>query len=233
MLVKAIKTRIFKEGEDLLGFIVANIPSIEERSIIFVTSKIVALAERRVVLKTSERTKIKLIKQESQWAMKTKYTWLTIKDNKVLACAGIDESNAAGKLILLPRDSFKTAAQLRKKLQLFYKVRHLGIVITDSRLLPLRAGTVGVALGYAGFIGRKDYENTFDLFGRKFEHQRTDVADSLATAAVLTMGEGKERCPLAIVTKAPIKFSSRINRRELDINPADDIYRPLFQHLRR
>lgn len=105
-----------------------------------------------------------------------------------MASAGIDESNANGKLVLLPKDSFKTARFLRDKLRQKYGVRHLGVLITDSRTTPLRAGVTGVALGYAGFRGVKDYRGTPDIFGRKFKFSRTDVADSLATAAVFAIG---------------------------------------------
>src|SRR6185369_15133943 len=100
-----------------LSFIVEHIPQIEEDAILVVTSKIVALAEGRTAVIENEQTKIKLIKAESDFAMPTKYVWLTIKDGMVMAAAGIDESNADGKLILLPKDSFKTAARLRKLLR--------------------------------------------------------------------------------------------------------------------
>ncbi len=57
----------------------------------------------------NEKTKENLIRKESDFAIETKYAWLTIKDGVVMASAGIDESNANGKLILLPRDSYKSA----------------------------------------------------------------------------------------------------------------------------
>ena len=86
-----------------------------------------------------------------------------------MANAGIDESNAMGKIILLPKNSFKSAEIIRKKLQNKFGVKNLGILITDSRLFPLRAGIVGVALGYAGFKGIKNYIGKKDIFGRIFD----------------------------------------------------------------
>ena len=109
--------------------------------------------------------------------------------------------------------------------------KNLGILITDSRLLPLRAGTVGVALGYAGFEGVKNYIGKPDIFGRKLKMQKTDVADSLATAAVLCMGEGNERKPLAVITDAPVIFTGKVNKKELVIDPKKDLYAPLFRKL--
>lgn len=228
MNVTPIKTRIFKEGEGLLAFISEHVRKIPERSILVVTSKIVALSERRTEPHTNERRKIALIKRESQFAMKTKYVWLTVKDNLVMATAGIDESNGNGKLILLPRDSFATAAIVRKQIMRAHRLKRLGVIVTDSRCIPFRAGIVGVALGYAGFRGIKDYRTKRDLFGRGFHFSRVDVADSLATAAVLTMGEGSESQPLAIIQNAPVEFSDRGERHELEIDPRDDMYRPLF-----
>ncbi len=228
MRIKAIKTRIFRENEDLLSFILKYIKKLPEKSILVVTSKILALSEGRFTEYKNKKQKIDLIKQESTFALKTKYTWLTIKDGMVMAAAGIDESNAEGKLILLPKDSFKSAEFLRTRLIQKFKVKNLGILITDSRLMPLRAGIVGVALGYAGFKGILDYRGTKDMFGRIMKVSRTDIADSLATSAVLCMGEGREQQPLALILGAPIIFTKKINKKELMINPKEDLYLPLF-----
>lgn len=231
MRIRPIKTRVFKEGEDLFTFIAGCVKKLPEKSVIVVTSKIVALSERRTVPKDGSLTKEEIIRAESQYAIHAKYAWLTVKDGMVMASAGIDESNADGKYILLPKDSFKAARLLRKKLQKKFKIKDLGVLVTDSRTIPLRAGVTGVALGYAGFKGIKDYRGMPDIFGRKFKFSRTDVADSLATAAVLVMGEGSERQPLAIIEQAPIVFCERVDTKELHINIHDDMYGPLFMNL--
>ncbi|MDP2812432.1 MAG: coenzyme F420-0:L-glutamate ligase [bacterium] len=233
MEIKAIKTRIFQENEDLLSFIFKYVKNLKESSVLVVTSKIVALSEGRTVEYQNEKQKIKLIKQESDFAFKTKIVWLSVKDGMVLANAGIDESNAKGKLILLPKDSFKSAEILRKKIMKKFHLKNLGILITDSRLMPLRAGVVGVALGYAGFGGIKNYIGKKDIFGRVFKMSKTDIADSLATSAVLCMGEGKEQQPLAMITNAPIIFKKRVDKKELIIDLKEDIYAPLFYNLNK
>ncbi len=232
MTITPIRTRIFREGEDLLVFIERFVPRLPERSILVVTSKIVALAEGRTAVAESARAKARLIKQESEFAIRTKYVWLTIKDGEVMPTAGIDASNADGKLILLPRDSFHTAHVLRRALMKRFRLKKLGVLITDSRTLQFRAGVAGIALGYAGFSGLRNYRGTKDLFGRKLHYSRTDVADSLATAAVLEMGEGRERCPLALITDATVAFRDRIQRNELHIDPHDDLYAPLYRKRR-
>lgn len=230
MIVRATKTPIFKEGQDLLAFILKNTTRPPEGSVLVVTSKIVALAEKRTV--PLDR-KVQAIKSESTFAIKTKYAWLTIKDGAVMANAGVDESNANGKLVLLPADSFKAAETLRGGLKKVWKRKKLGVLITDSRLMPLRAGVVGVALGYAGFKGLRDYRGHKDIFGRVLKMSRTDVADSLATAAVLEMGEGSERRPLAVIEDAPVEFTSRTDSAELLIDIEDDLYYPLFLQKKR
>ncbi|OGY79324.1 MAG: hypothetical protein A3B74_00545 [Candidatus Kerfeldbacteria bacterium RIFCSPHIGHO2_02_FULL_42_14] len=231
MIIRPIKTHIFQEGDDLFAFITDYFKKLPEKSVVVITSKIVALAERRTAIAENAQMKEKLIRAESEFAIPTKYVWLTVKDGMVMASAGIDESNANGKLILLPKDSFKTARFLQKKLRGKYGVRHLGVLVTDSRTIPLRAGVTGVALGYAGFCGIKDYRGTPDIFGRKFKFSRTNIADGLAAAAVLVMGEGNERQPLAIIERAPVEFCDRVNRAELHIDIQEDMYRPLFSKL--
>ena len=233
MQIIPIKTRIFKENEDLIKFILKYVKRISENSVLVVTSKIVALSEGRTVEYKNKAQKVKLIKQESDFAIKTKITWLTIKDGMVMTSAGIDESNANGRIILLPKDSFQSADLIRKRLKKIFKVKKFGVLITDSRIFPLRAGIVGVTLGYSGFRGILDYRGSKDIFGRILKMSRTDVADSLATSAVLCMGEGKEQQPLALITDAPIIFTEKVDKKELIMDPKEDLYLPFFGSILR
>jgi coenzyme F420-0:L-glutamate ligase len=231
VIVTPLKTSLFREGQSLNDFLVRHLPKLREKMLVVVTSKIVALAEGRVAPCPNEKAFEKIVKAESEWAVETKYTWLTIKNGMVLASAGIDRSNADGKCILLPTDSYRSATAIRKFLMARFKLKSLGVLITDSRLMPLREGITGVALGYAGFKGIRDYRGKPDLFNRKLTMTRTNVADSLATAAVVTMGEGRERQPLALIQNAPVVFTNRVSRKELLIDPQEDVYRPFFDRL--
>ncbi len=234
MLVHPIKTRIFKEGENLFDFIRVHVKKLPEGSVLVVTSKIVALSEGRVREIKNRREKEEIIKSESDWALRTKYTWLTIKDGAVMSSAGVDESNANGKLILLPKNSYHAAEKLLKFAKKNYRRKNVGVLITDSRLFPLRAGIIGLAVGYAGFKGIKDYRGQPDIFGRKLKMSQSDVADSLATAAVLTMGESNECRPLAVIKNAPVEFTTRkVNKNELLMDPREDLYQPLFARVKR
>jgi len=134
-----------------------------------------------------------LIRQESEYYLPRKLNkygvMLTIKRNILAPSAGIDESNAEGHYILWPKDPQKTANEIRAYLRKKYRLKKLGIIITDSRTLPLRWGTIGVCLAYSGFKSLNNYIGKKDLFGRKLNVTQSNVADSLAVAAVLAMGE--------------------------------------------
>ena len=97
--------------------------------------------------------------------------------------------------------------------------------------MPLRSVVIGIAQGYAVFKGVKSYKGKKDIFGRKFIYSSTNIADSLATGATLCMGEGKEQQPLALITNAPVVFANKINKKELEINPKEDIFYPLLKSL--
>jgi len=233
MNIKAIKTRVFEPRANLLAFIEKYLKKISEKDVLVITSKIVALSEGRLVKYSDEQSKYELIKSECDFSLKTKYVLLTIKDGSVMANVGVDESNANGNIILLPKNSFKAANYIRRYFCDKYKIKELGVIITDSRCLPLKAGITGVALGYAGFKGLKKYQKTKDIFGRPFKYSRVDVADSLATAAVLCMGEGAEQKPLALIKNAPIKYCQKTNKNELKIEISEDMYGPLFRRFKQ
>lgn len=218
---------------DLLDFVTRCIPETEERSVIVITSKIVALWQRRTVSMPSVSGREALIRSSSTCALRTRHAWITISDGMLSANAGIDDSNGDGRLILPPENPYGVASALRDSLRSRYHTEELGVLITDSRTYPLRAGVTAVALGYAGFSGIRDYRGRADLFGRPFRYERTNVADSLATAAALEMGEGDESRPLARITGASIDFIGSVDVSETYIDPADDLYGPLLTDLCR
>src|SRR3989338_955844 len=125
MQIIPIKTRVFREDEDIIAFVLKYVKKIPEKSVLVITSKIVALSEGRTAEYKNQSEKEKLIKKESDFTIKAKHFWLTVKDGMVMANAGIDESNAKGKLILLPGNSFQSADLIRKKLKKVFKVKKL------------------------------------------------------------------------------------------------------------
>ena len=207
MIVKAIKTRKFNPPKDNLEDLLSAIKNLEENSIVAVTSKVVSIAEGRCV-PTSQISKDELaIEEADQYIPREKspggMILTTIKNNMIIASSGIDESNSGSYYTLWPKDPKASAELIWKYLKKKFNIRNLGVIITDSRLVPLRRGVVGIAIAYFGFKPLKDYRNTKDLFGREFKMETSNFPDSLATAAVLEMGEGSEQQPIAIISEIP------------------------------
>ena len=228
MKITAIHTALFTAREDLPAFIVRHVPQVTSGTVLAVASKLLALWKGEIVAYQNPAQKEKLIEQESTWALQTPLAWLTIKDGMVMTNAGLDESNGNGQLLLLPRDCYAAAEQLRLSLQQRWGITQLGVVVTDSLILPLRAGVIAGAVAYSGFKGVRDLRGKPDLFGRPLQVTLVNVADSLATAAAYCMGEGNECCPLALLEDTGVEFVDETNPNEIKYPVEDDLYTPLF-----
>ena len=116
----------------------------------------------------------------------------------VMANAGVDQSNVGSEdgepVLLLPRDPDASAAALKTQLDREFGV-NLGILINDSFGRAWRNGVVGVALGAAGIPALRDMAGMPDLFGRKMRVTEVAVADEIAAAASLLMGQAAEGQP--------------------------------------
>jgi dihydrofolate synthase / folylpolyglutamate synthase len=231
-----LTTRVYHQGENLLDFVVEQVKPhlVQEAMIVAVTSKIVSLAENRLVEKTSI-TKARLIDQEADYNLgEVGYgCFLTIKHGLFIPSAGIDESNSErDQYILYPKDPFLSARNLWDGLRRQWGLKKLGIVLTDSHTTPLRRGVTGISLAHWGFRGLKDLIGTPDLFGRRMQMTTVNVADGLAAAATLMMGEANECRPLAIIQCSDISFVEDVDALELKMPVKDDLYYPFFkQHL--
>src|SRR3989338_1693432 len=234
MKVIPIRTRMFRQGDSLEDFIVEHLARPNEGGIIAVTSKIVALSQGRVVSLTGPMEKERWIRKGSSQTLKTPWCFLTKVNGEWVANAGVDESNADGSLILLPRNIQRTAASLITRLKKRYRLQRLGVIITDTRICPMRVGTMGVAVGYAGFAPIKNYVGMPDLFGRKLKRTQANNVNALAIAAVLVMGEGAERRPLAVIEGADVVFGGHApSIASLTIDPRDDLYNAAYANRRR
>ena len=226
MQITIFKTKIFKEKEDLSSFIYQHLKKVPNKSIIVVSSKLVALWRGTLApLKDKE----KLIKQESTHYLKTALCYWTIKDNMVMTNAGIDESNVKGELLLLPTDLYKCADDLRKELKQKYKVKNLGLIITDSMILPLRSGVINAAVAYSGFKGVQNNIGKKDIYGRKLKTTLVNAADSLATAAGFLMGEAAEKTPLALIENVPVFWTEKSCKGEMKYPLKQDLYYPFLK----
>jgi coenzyme F420-0:L-glutamate ligase / coenzyme F420-1:gamma-L-glutamate ligase len=124
---------------------------------------------------------------------------LCMKAGTLLPNAGVDASNApTGCVTPLPADPDASATAIKASIERECKVR-VGVIIADSRTHAMRRGCSGVAIGCAGIPSVIDDRGRSDLFGRKLEVTKRAVADNIATAAELVMGEADECIPAAII----------------------------------
>lgn len=145
------------------------------------------------------------------------------------ANAGIDRSNVpqgSGEgewVLLLPRDPDESAERLRLTLQERFCVP-LGVVITDSHGRPFRLGTVGVAIGVAGIPALWDRRGEPDRQGYLLQHTDVGVADEIAAAAGLIMGQAAEGIPAVLIHG--LRFDEPPGTAQDLIRPAErDLYR--------
>ena len=229
MQITSYKTVLFKLNGNLPAFIRTHIARLSEGDILVVSSKLVCLWKGCAVEYKSARQKEDLIRRESDAVLKTKLAWLTIKSGMVMTNGGVDESNADGRLLWLPRDLYVCADELRRSLLKLYGLKKLGVIITDSMILPLRAGVVGAAVAYSGFKGVRDERGKKDIFGKPLRTTLVNLADSLAAAAAVVMGERNEQTPLCVIKQAPVKFAVKTNPSEVKYPVEQDLYAPLFK----
>lgn len=141
----------------------------------------------------------------------------------VMANAGIDRSNIADgdtHVLLLPEDCDASAQRLRAALA----PEHPAVIISDSFGRPWREGTVNVALGVAGYTGVLDQRGQTDRHGRTLQTTQPALADAVAAAAGLVMGETTEGTPVVLVRG--LDFSGPLtDGRVLVRSPEGDLFR--------
>ncbi|OPX64002.1 MULTISPECIES: coenzyme F420-0:L-glutamate ligase [unclassified Methanoregula] len=124
---------------------------------------------------------------------------LCLKGGTLLPNAGVDASNAPhGCVTPLPADPDASACRIRDAVRKATGAA-IGVILADSRTHAMRSGCSGVAIGCAGIPSVIDERGRSDLFGRTLEVTKRAVADNLASAAELVMGEADECMPAAIV----------------------------------
>lgn len=155
---------------------------------------------------------------------------LTMKNKVLIPNAGIDRSNVPeGQAVLWPEEPFKSAEKLRKELMKEYDLSELGVVISDSHCQPLRMGTSGIAIGWAGFEGVQDERGSKDLYGREMVYTKVAAADNLASAATLEMGETDASVPFVLIRDTKVTFTDApASAEDYFISPEECIYRGLY-----
>lgn len=116
------------------------------------------------------------------------------------ANSGVDRSNVSGErnVALLPKNPDESAAQIREKVKALTGM-DVAVIISDTNGRPLRDGEINVAIGIAGFKPIRDRRGEKDLYGYTLRIKRTAIADELASAAELVIGQADEAIPAAII----------------------------------
>jgi len=199
---------------DLVDTVVGS--ELQDGDILVVSSKFIAVSEGRVVdldtvvpsdYAASESRRLNIppelceliIRESDDTIGGVSGFMLTLKEGLLTPNAGIDKSNVAhGKVVLYPRDPLESAMALVDEMR-FRRGVEIGVVVSDSRLMPTRKGTVGVALSAAGVEAIVDLRGKPDLFGNVLKVTSQAIADDLCSGAQIVMGEANESVPIVLV----------------------------------
>jgi coenzyme F420-0:L-glutamate ligase/coenzyme F420-1:gamma-L-glutamate ligase len=149
----------------------------------------VVLDDSRAILRV--RRGLLVVEQRSGW---------------VCANAGVDRSNVqpdgeSDYLALLPEDADASAESIRGRLAELSKIEpsDLAVIINDSHGRAWRIGTTGVCIGCAGLPPVWNQRGLHDLFGYELVASEECIADELAGAASLMMGQSNEGRPVIVI----------------------------------
>jgi len=232
----------FDVFEVLLKTLEKNDSKLSEGDVLVISTKYISNSQGRIIDLENVRTSKKGIKISKEFRLKPEIAEIVIREsdkifggiggfvitssNNIMAPnAGIDKSNAKkGKVILYPTCPYLVTEELRRKIFLKFFI-HVGIILVDSRLMPARIGTSGIAISCAGIEPVLDMRSKEDLDGNPLKVTFQAVVDNLATIANHKMGEGAESKPFAIVRNSEAELTDRkISPSEMAISPDQCVY---------
>jgi len=207
-------------AEIILAALAASELRLEDGDIVVIGQKIVSKAEGRmmnladvipsvraveIARETGKDARlIELILKESTRIVRARPGTIIVEHKLGFVCAngGIDHSNVAGPgsgkdefVLLLPSDPDRSAAGIRAELE-SRSGKRIGVLINDSHGRAWRLGTVGTCIGLSGVPPLVDERGWTDLFGYRLQSTLVGVADELAAAASLVMGQAAEGTPV-------------------------------------
>lgn len=245
-----VRTRIVRANDDLVNVILESLSAhglqLQDNDVLVLASKIVSYSQGRLAKLTDIRPSKKgreladkyslnaefaelILKEADEICGGVEKAVLTLKNGILSANAGIDNKNSPPEYaVLWPAKPKEYAKAIRDKI--YAKTgRCLAVMIVDSGLAPLRIGTIGLTLAVAGFKPIKDVRGRKDLYGKTITITRQNVADDLASAAHLLMGEAREKTPIVLVRDAPLDFDDNAYGSEDMRMPARDcIFTKMF-----
>ncbi len=216
-------------------------PELRDGDILVVSSKFIAISEGRVVdletvvpsdqaISESKRLDMapelcELIIRESDDVIGgVSGFMLSLKEGLLTPNAGIDKSNVEhGSVVLYPRRPLESAVALVEGVK-FRRGVDVGVVVSDSRLMPTRKGTVGVALAAAGMEAIVDLRGKPDLFGNVLKVTSQAIADDLCSGAQVMMGEANESTPIVLVRGLRADPGRRYGMSSFGVDPEQCVY---------
>lgn len=216
----------------------------DDRDIVIVTHKIVSKAEGRTVnldhISPSEQAKelaertgkdpalVEVLLSETKEIVRVGPNSIITENKNGVICAnaGIDKSNVEGErnVVLLPKDPDKSAQEIRDDIRMLTN-QEVAVIISDTNGRPLRIGEINVAIGIAGIQATRDRRGEKDLFGYVLRIKQTAIADELASAAELVIGQANEGIPAAIIRGYPYKTVEKVSARDLARPKEADFFR--------
>jgi coenzyme F420-0:L-glutamate ligase/coenzyme F420-1:gamma-L-glutamate ligase len=193
-----------------------------EKDILVIAQTIVSRAEGRIVdlakiipsqkavqlaKETNKRPElVEVILQASKRVVRAEQGHLIVETPHGFVCAnaGVDSSNVPGEnhVTLLPKNPDASAQKIRSTLQERFNI-DVAVIISDTHGRPFRRGAINVAIGTAGLVPVRSYVGQKDLFGYTLRSSDIAVADELASAAELLMGEADEGIAVVIIRGYP------------------------------
>ncbi|UCC33161.1 MAG: coenzyme F420-0:L-glutamate ligase [Candidatus Bathyarchaeota archaeon] len=232
MQLFGIRTSLIKPKDDLVG-IILDVTSrqkliIDNGDLLMLASKIISTVQGRLMkfdtIIPSEKAKrlgekyelaprfVEVVLMEAERVYGgVSGALLTLKDGVLIPNAGVDQKNVPkGFVVLWPAAPHEVAENIRS--EIIKRIgKNIGVLIVDSHVSPLRMGTTGLAIGIAGFNPVRDCRAERDLYGSELLLTRHDLADDLAGAAHLLMGETSGSMPAVLAKGAPISLSEELN----------------------
>jgi F420-0:gamma-glutamyl ligase len=146
----------------------------------------------------------------------------------LIANAGIDQSNAGPEcVVLLPKNLEKVVREYRNVLKKEFNIKDLGVIFADSRVQPLRKGTIGIAIATAGFEPIEDLRGQPDLYNRPMQITMRAVADDLTSAAQFLLNEADQQTPVVIIRGANVEFTEN-PQMTTEMPPEECLYMNIF-----
>ena len=217
---------------------------IQERDIVVITHKIVSKTEGAIVnldsVSPSEQAKelamktgkdpafVEAVLGETKEIVRVGPISLITETRNGVICAnaGIDKSNVEGEknIALLPRNPDESARKIRNEIERLTS-HEVAVLVSDTHGRPLRMGEINVTIGVAGIKPTRDRRGEKDLFGYVLRVKQTAIADELASAAELVIGQANEGVPVAIIRGYAYQTTENASARDLTRPREADLFR--------